>query len=127
MWSRPASSIMRRNESSTPPCAASPIDERVLQEMNRLGLAVVKIRLAAALQKGSERVPVQRPGVPGAAPTCTQVVEWVSLKEAEKERKERRLQISTLVFAVIAALAAVSSALLPPDLLTAAILRLFYR
>jgi hypothetical protein len=112
---------MRRNE-STPPSATSSIDERVLQEMDRLGLAVVKIRLAAALQKGSERVPVQRPGVPGAAPTCTQVVEWVSLKEGEKERKERWLQIATLVFAVIAALAAVSSALLPPDVLTAAIL-----
>jgi hypothetical protein len=48
--------------------------------------------------------------------------EWVSLKEGEKEREERWLQIATLVFAVIAALAAVSSALLPPDVLTAAIL-----
>jgi hypothetical protein len=93
--------------------------------MDQLGLAVVKIRLAAALQQGKERVPVQRPGVLGEAPTCNQVVEWVSCKEAEKERKERRLQKLTLAVAVIAALAAISAALLPADVLDAAILRLF--
>jgi len=93
--------------------------------MDQSGLEVVKIRLATALQKGSEWVPVQRPGVLGAAPTCTQVVEWVSLKEAEKERKDRRRQIATLIFAVIGALAAVSSALIPPDVLHSVVLQLF--
>jgi hypothetical protein len=116
---------MRRNDLSTAPSAPSPIDDRVLHEMDQLGLEVVKIRLATALQKGSEWVPVQRPGVLGAAPTCTQVVGWVSLKEAEKERKERRRQIATLIFAVIGALAAVSSALIPPDVLHSAVLQLF--
>ena len=112
---------MHHNHLST---VAAPIDPRVLQEMDQLGLAVVKMRLATALQQGKERVPVQRPGVLGEAPTCNQVLEWVSRKEAEKERKERRLQILTLAVAVIAALAAVSAALIPPDVLDAAIFRL---
>jgi hypothetical protein len=90
----------------------APRDEPVLQEMKRLGLPIVKMRLAAALQDRRERVPVvQRPGVRGEAPTCTQVAEWVSCKEADKERRDRRLQIWTLVFAFIGAVAAVISTL----------------
>jgi hypothetical protein len=96
---------MRRNGSPIP-LSSPPIVEPVLQEMNRLGLSVVKMRLAAALQQGRERVPVQSPGVRGEAPTCTQVVEWVSLKEAKKERVEKCLQLLTLVFAFIGAIAA---------------------
>jgi hypothetical protein len=111
--------------SSAASSAAPPIDPRVLQEMNQLGLAVVKIRLAAALQMQRERVPVQRPGVLGEAPTCNQVIEWVSFKEAKKERKAKSLQRLTLAVAVIAALAAVSAALIPPDHIDAAILRIF--
>jgi hypothetical protein len=95
--------------------------------MDQLGLAVVKIRLSAALQQGRERVPVQRPGVLGEAPTCNQVLEWVSRKEAEKERKDRRFQKLTLAVGVVAALAALSAALIPPDVLDEFIFRLFAR
>jgi hypothetical protein len=115
---------MRRDEPAIP-SAVPPIDETVLQEMNRLGLPIVKIHLAAALQQRREHIPLQRPGVPGAAPTCIQVAEWVNLKEAEKERRGRRLQIWTLVFACIGALAAVISLLPPLDVLASLILRFF--
>jgi hypothetical protein len=101
------------------------IDPRILREMNRLGLVVVKIRLAAALHHGRERVPVQREGVPGASPTCAQVIEWVSLKEKSQAHRERRIQLLTLVFAAIAALAAISSALVPADALDDALFHLF--
>jgi hypothetical protein len=114
---------MAPKDSSTSPPEASSIDPRVLQEMDRFGLAVVKMRLAAALHQGRDRVPVQREGVPGASPTCAQVIEWVRLKESKKNQRERRVQLSTLIFAALAAIAAVSSALIPADALDAALLR----
>jgi hypothetical protein len=92
---------------SAGPTRETPIEKPVLREMHRLGLPIVKMRLAAALQQGRDRVPVQSPGVLGAAPTCTQVVEWVSRKEAKKERQQWWLQIGRLFFAFIGAVAAV--------------------
>jgi hypothetical protein len=103
------------NKAPPPPSAVSQIDKRMLREMERQDLTAVKMRLNAALQKQNERVPVvspdQRP-VQGESPTVGQVMAWVSLKESERERKAGRFQIWTLVFAAIAAGAAVISLLI---------------
>ena len=103
------------NKAPPPTSAVSQIDKRLLREMERQGLAAVKMRLNAALQKQSERVPVVSPDQPpvrGESPTVGQVMAWVSLKDSEKERKARQFQIWTLVFAAIATGAGVISLLI---------------